>query len=74
MQVNVFDDKKSLGHTAAGALSLFIPFVFIIFIFYEIIEHLLLAGREKEANFLGDIVEYLFGLGAASLIWRMICS
>ncbi len=43
-------------------------------IFYEIIEHLLLAGKEKEANFLVDIVEYLFGLGAATLIWRMMCS
>ncbi len=73
MQINVFDDKKSLGHTIAGAISQFFPLVFVIFIFYEIIEHLLLAGKEKEANFLGDIVEYLFGLGAATLIWRMIC-
>jgi len=72
MMINVFDDKKSLGHTIAGAVSLFIPFVFVLFIFYEIIEHLLLAGKEKEANFLGDIVEYLFGLGATALAMRMI--
>ena len=74
MQINVFDDKKSLGHTAAGAISLFFPIMFIIFIFYEIIEHLYKAGKEEHANFLGDIVEYLFGLGAVTLIWRMMCS
>ncbi len=72
MMINVFDDKRSLGHTIAGAVSLFIPFVFVFFIFYEIVEHLLLAGKEKEANFLGDIFEFLVGLGATALAVRMI--
>lgn len=67
MLINVFDDKKSFVHTIAGAVSYFYPIVFVFFIFYEVIEHIYLAGKEKEANFLGDIVEYLFGLGWAAL-------
>jgi|Deesub1362B_J571_1020462.scaffolds.fasta_scaffold01205_8 hypothetical protein len=73
MILNVFDDKKSFGHTIAGAVSFFAPVVFIVFIFYEIIEHIYLAGKEKPANFLGDVVEYLFGLGAITLIVKVLC-
>lgn len=73
MMLNVFDDKKSFGHTIAGAASYFLPVIFIVFIFYEIIEHIHLAGKEKEANFLGDIVEYLFGLGWATLVVKILC-
>ncbi|ADB58544.1 hypothetical protein [Archaeoglobus profundus] len=72
MKVEVFDDKRSFGHTVAGAVSFFMPIVFVIFIFYEIVEHIYKAGKEKPANFLGDIVEYLFGLGATALAVRMI--
>jgi len=72
MMLNVFDDKKSFGHTIAGAASYFLPVLFIVFIFYEIIEHIYLAGREKEANFLGDVVEFLFGLGAVTLYVRVL--
>jgi len=68
MKVEVFDDWASFVHTAAGALSYFAPVVFIPFIFYEIIEHMYRADEEKEASFLGDIVEYLFGLGAMALL------
>jgi hypothetical protein len=73
MKLEVFDDKKSFGHTIAGVISFFLPVIFIIFIFYEVIEHIYLAGREKTANFLGDIVEYLFGLGATALFVRILC-
>ena len=73
MKLEVFDDKKSLGHTIAGAISFFLPVVFIIFIFYEIVEHIYKAGKEKPANFLGDVVEYLFGLGATTLFVRILC-
>jgi len=72
VRLDVFDDKKSFGHTAAGAISYLIPIIFIIFIFYEIIEHIYLAGKEKEANFLGDIVEYLFGLGLSTITLRLM--
>ncbi|RLI77981.1 hypothetical protein DRP05_08680 [Archaeoglobales archaeon] len=72
MMLNVFDDRKgTIAHTISGAISYFIPVIFIIFIFYEIIEHIYLAGKEKEANFLGDIVEYLFGLGLITLFMRI---
>jgi len=64
MKLEVFDDKLSLLHLLAGALSYFIPVIFILFIFYEIIEHVYKHKQEKEVNFLGDIVEFLFGLGA----------
>ena len=73
MKLEVFDDKKSFGHTIAGVISFFLPVIFIIFIFYEVIEHIYLAGREKTANFLGDIVEYLFGSGATALFVRILC-
>jgi len=73
MMLNVFDDKKSFGHTIAGAASFFIPVLFIVFIFYEIIEHVHLAGKEEEANFLGDVVEFLFGLGCVTLVVRILC-
>ena len=72
MMLDVFDEKKSFGHAVAGAISYFVPAVFIIFIFYEIIEHIYLAGKEKEANFLGDIAEYLFGLGPTALLMKFV--
>ena len=68
MKLEVFDDKSSLVHFFCGILSYFCIFVFIIFIFYEIIEHIYKAGKEKPANFLGDIVEFLFGLGLVALL------
>jgi hypothetical protein len=73
MMLNVFDDRKSFGHTIAGAVSFFFPVVFVVFIFYEIIEHIYLAGKEKPANFLGDVVEFLFGLGVIALMVKMLC-
>ncbi|RLI74769.1 hypothetical protein DRO97_05085 [Archaeoglobales archaeon] len=71
--LNVFDDKKSFGHTIAGIFTYFIPIVFVFFVFYEVIEHIYLAGKEKEANFLGDIVEFLFGLGLITITMRFMC-
>jgi len=67
IRVEIFDDRNSLIHLACGALSYFWLFVFIVFIFYEIIEHIYKHRKEKEANFLGDIVEFLFGLGVVTL-------
>ncbi len=62
MMINVFDDRKgSVAHILAGGITRFIPVMFVIFIAYEFIEHIYLAGKEKEANFLGDILEYAFG-------------
>jgi len=72
MKVEIFDDWKSLGHTLLGILSYFWLFVFIVFIFYEIVEHVYKHKKEKEANFLGDIVEFLFGLGAITLTLKAL--
>jgi len=72
MKVEIFDDWKSLGHALLGILSYFWLFVFIVFIFYEIIEHIYKHKKEKEANFLGDIVEFLFGLGAITLTLKAL--
>lgn len=68
MKVEVFDDKHSFVHLICGIFSYYYLFVFIIFIFYEIIEHMYKQGKEKKANFLGDIVEFLFGLGLITLL------
>lgn len=68
MNIEIFDDKSSFVHFACGVLSYFWLFIFIIFIFYEIIEHIYKAEQEKEANFFGDIVEFLIGLGAITLL------
>jgi len=72
MKVEIFDDKSSLIHLACGVLSYFWLFIFIVFVFYEIIEHIYKHKKEKEANFLGDIVEFLFGLGAITLTLKAL--
>jgi len=72
MKLEVFDDKNSFVHFACGALSYFWLFIFIVFIFYEIVEHIYKHNQEKEANFLGDIVEFLFGLGAITLVVKAL--
>lgn len=72
MKLEVFDDKSSFVHLICGILSYFWLFVFIIFIFYEIIEHIYKSGKEKPANFLGDVVEFLFGLGLATLLMKSL--
>lgn len=72
MKIEVFDDKNSFVHLVCGVLSyFFIPF-FVVFIFYEIIEHIYKYKKEKEANFLGDITEFLFGFSIIALIARMV--
>ena len=72
MKIEIFDDRNSLIHALCGILSYFWLFIFIIFIFYEIIEHIYKHKKEKEANFLGDIVEFLFGLGAITLTLKAL--
>jgi len=72
MLLEVFDDKSSIVHLICGILSYFWLSVFVIFIFYEIVEHIYKHRQEKEANFLGDIVEFLFGLGAITLTLKAL--
>jgi len=72
MKIEIFDDKNSLIHLVCGVLSYFWLFIFIVFVFYEIIEHIYKHKKEKEADFLGDIVEFLFGLGAITLTLKAL--
>jgi len=72
MKLEVFDDKHSLIHFLCGVLSYFWLSIFIIFIFYEIIEFIYKKGKEKPQNFLGDVAEFLFGLGLATLLMRSL--
>jgi len=63
MRVEVFDDAKGLiAHLLMGGVTSLIPIFFVVFIAYEYIEYIYLAGKEKEANFLGDILEFSFGV------------
>lgn len=74
MLVEVFDDRKgSVMHILAGGLTYFVHFVFVIFIAYELIEHIYLRGREREANFLGDVFEFSFGIMLMSVLDKAIC-
>ncbi len=69
--INVYDDTKgTVFHTIFGCISYFHPKLFILFFFYEFIEHLYLNHKEKEANFLGDVVEFLIAFAATGLIFR----
>jgi len=65
MKIEIFDDKFSIGHFVLGALTPLYPKVFLIFLFYEMIEfiykHKFKKKREKVANFLGDLTEYFWG-------------
>jgi hypothetical protein len=73
MMVNVFDDRKgSVAHILAGGLTRFVPVTFVIFIAYEFIEHVYLRGKEREANFLGDIFEYSFGAMLMTIFFELL--
>ena len=75
MNVEILDDKFSFGHIALGALTYFAHWLFIVFLFYEIIEFIWKYGhdkKEKPANFIGDLMEYFLGLGMIQiLIWSI---
>ncbi len=74
MLVEVFDDRKgSIAHLTAGALTYYALIFFIIFIAYEIIEYIYLKGKEREANFLGDLFEYSFGIMLMTVLDKTIC-
>ena len=72
MKLEVFDNKHSFIHFLCGILCYFWLSIFIIFIFYEIIEFIYKKGKEKPQNFLGDVVEFLFGLGLATLLMKSL--
>ena len=69
MKVEVFDDYQSIGHFLLGISSVFIPQIFYFFLAYELIEFCIKKGRkrEKARNFIGDLLEFLMGVGITSL-------
>jgi len=71
MKVELFDDKLSFLHLPAGFLSYFFPFLFCLFIFYEIVEAAY-KREERKAHFLGDFCEYCVGLAAANLLLALV--
>mgnify|MGYP000052902832 CR=1 FL=1 len=73
MKIEVFDDYPSIGHFLLGACSLFLPQIFYIFFAYELIEFCFKKKRklEKARDFIGDLFEYLFGVGIVSLVFRL---
>lgn len=73
MMVNVFDDRRGLiAHILAGGITIFVPAMFVVFIAYEFVEYIYLKGREREANFLGDVFEYSFGAMLITVFFKLL--
>lgn len=73
MMVNVFDDRKgSVAHILAGGITWYLPVTFVVFVAYEFVEHIYLRGKEREANFLGDILEFSFGIMLVTVLTTML--
>jgi len=74
MEVSVFDDKKSLAHFFLGSLAAALQewkyVIFIIFLFYELIEFMLKSPKEKAEHFVGDLMEFSFGTAFITLLWK----
>jgi len=74
MRVEVFDNKFSLIHFLLGlaiALANIKTVVLVCFIFYivfEIMEHFYKYPKETHEHFLGDIIEFVFGVGFGYIV------
>ncbi len=66
MKVNIFDDRRSLIHFFMGVLTYWFIFIFVVFLFYQLIEHFYKGKRD---HLLGDITEYLYGLSFIYLLF-----
>lgn len=65
MWIDVFDDKLSIFHFVLGILAYFYPVFFIVFLFYELIEHLYIGRRD---HFFGDLTELIYGFAFTRLL------
>jgi len=76
MKIVVFDDKFSIGHFILGLLFPLFPSTFIVFFFFEFVEHLYKNRqgkvRESSAAFAGDITEFLLGVAFAFMTLRVL--
>lgn len=71
MNVEIIDDLFSVGHVVLGALTVIVGlWILVVYVAYQTIESCI--KREKWENTLGDIVEFFFGAGVASLCLRSL--
>lgn len=70
MNVEVFDDWKSIFHFFIGIASYYFPFLFLIFIFYELIEFII--KKEKKKFYVGDILEFSLGVTFIHFLSKLI--
>ena len=70
MQVKVWDDWKSIAHTLVGVVAYFIPALFIVFLAYELVSFAYKRKHKQESvrDFIGDLIEFVFGTGVTALI------
>jgi len=66
MQVEIFDDWRSIVHVIVGGVSPLFPLISIIFFVYEIAEYL--VKHEDIRCTIGDIVEFSIGFTAIGLL------
>jgi hypothetical protein len=66
MQVEIFDDWRSIVHSIVGGVSYFFPLISIIFFVYEIAEYF--VKQEDIKCTIGDIVEFSIGFTAIGLL------
>lgn len=73
MKLEIFDDRRgTVFHVLAGGTTLFFPAMFVIFMAYEFLEHIYCSGKEEEANFLGDILEFSFGVMLLTMLDKLL--
>ena len=75
MKIEVFDDWRSIIHMFLGALTLFAPLIFPLYVTYELIEfcerYVKYKKREVRA-YIGDMLEYFTGIAVMTLITLFI--
>jgi len=63
MKVEIFDDWKSIFHFILGFINAFVVGFFLLFLLYEVLEHLYKRHRKEETieQFYGDLIEFIIG-------------
>jgi len=74
MKVEMFDDRFSVIHLIYGIAIGFtdsktIALVcFVLYTIFQLIEHMYKYNKEPSENFIGDIIEFVFGIGVGYLL------
>jgi len=70
LKAEVFDDRLSLVHPVFGFLTFFFRPLFFVFVGYELVEFAYRYRKRGEgpAEFVGDLLEFMVGLGLACLL------